>query len=157
MTTASHHDARDFHVTRELVRTGSMGLGVVFLLLGVLAFVPGLTTQYGSLAFASGSEALLFGVFQVSILLNIVYLIVGAAGIIMSRDSRGSRNFLLGSGALFLIMWIYGVVIDLGSTANFLSFNAAGNWLHLILALVAGGIALTHMARTRGGSQSTHT
>lgn len=156
MTTASHH-ARDFHVTHELVRTGSMGLGVVFLLLGVLAFVPGLTTQYGSLAFATGSEALLFGVFQVSILLNIVYLIVGAAGIIMSRDSRGARNFLLGSGALLLIMWIYGVVIDLGSTANFLSFNAAGNWMHLILALVAGGVALTHMARTRGGSQSTHT
>ncbi|MBG6180830.1 DUF4383 domain-containing protein [Arthrobacter sp. CAN_A1] len=156
MTTASPH-ARDFHVTHDLVRTGSMGMGVVFLLLGVLAFVPGLTTQYGSLAFASGSEALLFGVFQVSILLNLVYLIVGAAGIIMSRDNTGARNFLLGSGALFLIMWIYGVVINLESTANFLSFNAAGNWMHLVLALIAGAVALMHIARHRGGSQSTTT
>lgn len=156
MTTASH-PARDFHVTHELVRTGSMGMGVVFLLLGVLAFVPGLTTQYGSLAFASGSEALLFGVFQVSILLNLVYLVVGAAGVIMSRDSKGARNFLLGSGALLLIMWIYGVVIDLDSTANFLSFNAAGNWMHLVLALVAGAVATAHIARTRGGGQSTNT
>ncbi|MHA7275298.1 DUF4383 domain-containing protein [Arthrobacter sp. HLT1-21] len=156
MTTASPH-ARDFHVTHELVRTGSMGIGVVLLLLGVLAFVPGLTTQYGSLAFASGSEALLFGVFQVSILLNLVYLIVGAAGVIMSRDSTGARNFLLGSGALFLVMWIYGVVIDLESTANFLSFNAAGNWMHLIIALIAGALAIAHIARHRGGGQSTNT
>ncbi|WP_026551660.1 DUF4383 domain-containing protein [Arthrobacter sp. H20] len=154
MTTASHH-ARDFHVTHELVRSGSMGMGVVFLILGVLAFVPGLTTQYGSLAFANGSEALLFGVFQVSILLNLVYLVAGAAGIIMSRDSTGARNFLLGSGALFLLMWVYGMVIDLESTANFLSFNAAGNWMHLTLALIAGVVATAHIARNRGGRQST--
>ncbi|MHA7154836.1 DUF4383 domain-containing protein [Arthrobacter sp. TMN-50] len=156
MTTASHH-ARDFHVTHELVRTGSMGLGVVFLLLGVLAFVPGLTTQYSSLALASGSEALLFGVFQVSILLNLVYLIVGAAGVIMSRDSNSARNFLVGSGALFLVMWVYGMVIDLESAANFLSFNAAGNWMHLALAVIAGAVAVAHIARTRGGGQSANT
>lgn len=154
MTTASHH-AHDFHVTRDHVRSAAMGMGVVFLLLGVLGFIPGITSQYGGMAFAAGSEAMLLGMFQVSILLNLIYLAVGAAGAFMSRDTRGARNFLLGSGALFLVMWIYGMVINLESAANFLSFNAAGNWLHLILGIVAAALGAVYMARHRGGDVSS--
>ncbi len=153
MTTASH--AHDFHVTHDHVRSASMGMGVVFLLLAILGLIPGITSQYGSMAFASGSEALMFGAFQVSILLNLVYLAVGAVGVWMSRSVSGSRNFLIGSGALFLVMWLYGLIINLDSAANFLSFNAAGNWLHLILGVVAIGLGAAFMARHRGGDTST--
>ncbi|WP_028279851.1 DUF4383 domain-containing protein [Arthrobacter sp. H5] len=154
MTTASH--SHDFHVTHDHVRSASMGMGVVFLLLAILGFIPGITSQYGSMAFASGSEALMFGAFQVSILLNLVYLAVGAVGVWMSRSVSGARNFLIGSGALFLVMWLYGLIINLDSAANFLSFNASSNWLHLILGVVAIGLGVAFMARHRGGDTSTN-
>lgn len=153
MTTASHH-AAPLHVTRDLVRNAAIGMGVVFLLFGVLGFIPGITAQYGEMTFAAGSEALLFGAFQVSILLNVVYLLIGAAGVAMSRASNTARDFLLGAGALFIVLWLYGLVIDLESGANFLSFNAAGNWLHLILGVVLAGLGATSLMHRRGGDAS---
>ncbi|GAA2177395.1 DUF4383 domain-containing protein [Arthrobacter parietis] len=148
MTTASHH-AHDFHVTRDHVRSASMGMGVVFLLVGILGFIPGITTQYGSMAFASGSEAMLLGAFQVSVLLNLLYLAMGAAGVWMSRGVLSARNFLLGSGAVLLVMWLYGLIVGT-SAANILSTNASTNWLNLILGVVAVGLGAAYAMRHRG-------
>ena len=148
MTTASHH-AHDFHVTRDHVRSASMGMGVVFLLVGILGFIPGITTQYGSMAFASGSEAMLLGAFQVSVLLNLLYLAMGAAGVWMSRGVLPARNFLLGSGAVLLVMWLYGLIVGT-SAANILSTNASTNWLNLILGVVAVGLGAAYAMRHRG-------
>ncbi|NJC21405.1 hypothetical protein BJ994_000481 [Arthrobacter pigmenti] len=149
MTTASHH-AHDFHVTRDHVRSAAMGMGVVFLLVGILGMIPGITTQYGGMAFASGSEALLFGAFQVSVLLNLVYLAMGAAGIWMSRGIMSARNFLMGSGVVLLVMWLYGVIVG-DSVANVLSTNASTNWLNLILGIIAVGLGVAYAMRHRGG------
>ena len=148
MTTASHH-AHDFHVTRDHVRSASMGMGVVFLLVGILGFIPGITTQYGSMAFASGSEAMLLGAFQASVLLNLLYLAMGAAGVWMSRGVLSARNFLLGSGAVLLVMWLYGLIVGT-SAANILSTNASTNWLNLILGVVAVGLGAAYAMRHRG-------
>lgn len=156
MTTASH-GASGWHLTREHVRNAAIGSGVVFLLLGVLGFIPGITSRYGDMAFAAGSGALLFGAFGTSILFNIVYLAVGIAGIGMSRNTMLSRDFLLGSGALFLLLWIYGLVIDLSSAANFLSFNTGTVWLNFVLGLVFGGLGVAYLARHRGGDASVRT
>lgn len=148
MTTASHH-AHDFHVTRDHVRTAAMGMGVVFLLLGILGMIPGITTQYDGMATASGSEAMLFGAFQVSVLLNLMYLIIGAAGIWMSRAVLEARNFLVGSGVFLLIMWLYGIIVG-DSAANVLSTNASTNSLNLILGIIAVGLGAAYAMRHRG-------
>jgi uncharacterized membrane-anchored protein len=148
MTTASHH-AHDFHVTRDHVRSAAMGMGVVFLLMGVLGLIPGITTQYDSMAFASGSEAMLLGAFQVSVLLNLVYLAMGAAGIWMSRGVLSARNFLIGSGVVLLVMWLYGLIVG-ASAANILSTNASTNWLNLILGIIAVGLGAAYAMRHRG-------
>lgn len=149
MTTASHH-AHDFHVTRDHVRSAAMGMGVVFLLVGILGLIPGITTQYDGMAFAAGSEAMLLGVFQVSVLLNLVYMAMGAVGVWMSRALLEARNFLIGSGLVLLVMWLYGIIVG-DSTANILSTNASTNWLNLILGIIAAGLGLAYMMRHREG------
>ncbi len=53
---------------------------------------------------------------------------------------------------LCLALTLYGSLIDLGKTANFLPFNVADNWLHLGLGtgMIALGVALgAATARTR--------
>lgn len=126
---------------RPLICTVAAGTAVVFLLVGVLGFIPGVTTNYGDMQFAghdSGAE--LLGVFQVSILHNIVHLLFGIAGLALARTVSGARAYLVGGGAVYAVLWLYGLVIDHDSGANFVPINGADNWLHLGLA--AGMIAL---------------
>ena len=135
----------------------ALGLGAVFLLVGVLGFIPGITTNYGAMSFAGhDSGAMLLGVFQVSVLHNIVHLLFGVAGIAMARSDRMARNFLLGGGIVYVLLWIYGLVIDMNTGANFVPFNSADNWLHLILGVAMVGLGLwlgrDAMDRTRGSA-----
>ncbi|GAA2664540.1 DUF4383 domain-containing protein [Nonomuraea recticatena] len=128
------------------VQLASLVVGAVFLLVGVLGFIPGVTSDYGDLRFAGHqSDALLLGVFQVSILHNIVHLLFGVAGILLARTWAGARNFLIGGGVIYLLLWLYGMVIDRDSAANFVPVNVADNWLHFVLGvgMIALGFLLT--------------
>jgi hypothetical protein len=52
---------------------------------------------------------------------------------------------------VYLVLWIYGLVIDQESAANFVPVNSADNWLHLILGLgmIALGVALSRRTTDR--------
>ncbi|MEI7031124.1 DUF4383 domain-containing protein [Streptomyces pratensis] len=123
-----------------------MTVGAVFLLVGVLGFIPGITTDYDSMQFASHeSRAHLLGVFQVSILHNLVHLAFGVAGLAMARTFSAARTFLLAGGAVYLVLWLYGLFVGHDSSANFVPLNTADNWLHLGLGvgMIALGLLLT--------------
>ncbi|MCM6775584.1 DUF4383 domain-containing protein [Nocardia sp. CDC159] len=129
----------------SMVRTAATVVGALFLLVGILGFIPGITTDYDDLSWAGHhSGAMLFGIFQVSALHNIVHLIFGVAGLAMGRTSGGARTFLLGGGVVYLALWLYGLLIDRDSDANFVPVNTADNWLHLGLgaAMLILGLVL---------------
>ena len=135
---------------RRTIRTAAAAMGVVFLVVGAAGFIPGLTTNYDQLSFAGHeSEAMLFGVFQVSILHNVVHLLYGVAGLALARTVSGARLFLIGGGAIYALLWLYGLVIDHGSDANFVPLNGADNWLHLGLAVAMVGLGLALSPRDR--------
>ncbi|MFF5056435.1 DUF4383 domain-containing protein [Micromonospora sp. NPDC000663] len=123
------------------VRRAAATVAVVFLLVGVLGFVPGITSGTADLRFAGhGSGAFLFGVFQVSVLHNLVHLLFGVAGLALARTVGGARTFLIGGGAVYLVLWLYGLAVDHDTGANVLPVNDADGWLHLGLGV--GMIAL---------------
>jgi hypothetical protein len=127
-----------------------MFVSLVFVLVGLLGFVPGITTDFGSMTFAGHhSEAQLFGVFEVSVLHNLVHLAFGIVGFLMVRTVRGALTYLLVGGAIYFVLWLYGLIIDLDSAANFVPVNDADNWLHLILAvaMIGFGAAFSRSAR----------
>jgi Domain of unknown function (DUF4383) len=124
-------------------------VGVVFLVVGIAGFIPGITTHYGDMTFAGhGSGAKLLGIFMVSVLHNIVHLLFGIAGLAMAKTYAGAKNFLIVGGVIYLVLWIYGLVIDKTSNANFVPVNTADNWLHLGLAvaMIASGVLLGRLA-----------
>ena len=131
---------------RSPVQVAALFVGIVFLLVGILGFVPGITTNlYSGLDFAGHmGDAKLLGLFQVSILHNIVHLLFGIAGIALAKTFSGARTYLIGGGLIYLVLWIYGLVVDMGSDANFVPVNSADNWLHFLLGatMVVLGLAL---------------
>jgi arginine exporter protein ArgO len=142
------------HVARPeattAVQKAAAVVGVVFLLVGILGFVPGVTTHYDMLSFAGHhSMAKLLGVFNVSVLHNLVHLAFGVVGLIAARHARSARLYLIVGGLVYLVLFVYGLVIDRTSSANFVPVNTADNWLHLILAIgmVGLGLALSRTAR----------
>ena len=123
------------------VRRFALIFGIVFLLVGIAGFIPGITTNYDELTAAGNeSDAKLLGIFEVSVLHNIVHLAFGVIGLLAARSATSARGFLLGGGFVYLALWAYGLLIDQQSDANFVPLNTADNWLHF--ALGVGMIAL---------------
>uniref|UniRef100_UPI0031D0E39C DUF4383 domain-containing protein n=1 Tax=Saccharothrix mutabilis TaxID=33921 RepID=UPI0031D0E39C len=133
---------------RRPVRTAALVVGVVFLVVGVLGFVPGV--RQGDLAFAGPhTGALLFGVFAVSVLHNLVHLLFGVLGVVASRWAGAARTFLVAGGFVYLLLWVWGSVVHEGGP---LPVNPADNWLHFALGagMVLLGVATTAFERRRG-------
>ena len=139
----------------RLVRTFAMVVGAGFLLVGVLGFIPGITTNYDTLQFAGHhSDAELLGIFEVSVLHNVVHLIFGVAGLAMARTATAATSYLIGGGVIYLVLAIYGTVISYASAANFIPVDNADNWLHLGLglAMIALGLVGSRVRRTSIGA-----
>jgi hypothetical protein len=117
----------------------TMLLGAVFILVGILGFIPGITTHYGDMSFAGDdSGAKLLGLFQVSILHNLVHILFGIAGLALARTMDGAKQFLLGGGVIYLALWILGIV----GGGDWIPTNTADNWLHLVLGVSMIGLGL---------------
>ena len=139
------------------IQIATLAVGAVFLLVGVLGFVPGVTTHYDSMTAAGHhSNAMLLGLFNVSVLHNVVHLLFGAAGILMARSASLARLYLIGGGAIYLALFVYGLVIDHDSAANFVPLNTADNWLHLVLGvgMIGLGVLLGSRASRTSGTAS---
>lgn len=134
---------------RSPIQIAALAVGAVFLLVGILGFIPGITTGYDTLTFAGHhSEAALLGIFQVSVLHNIVHLLFGVAGILMARTASASFLYLVAGGAVYLVLWVYGLLIDHHSAANFVPVNTADNWLHFVLGVGMVGLGLLLRGRS---------
>ena len=123
-------------------------MGLAFLLAGVGGFIPGVTSNYDELEFAGReSGAKLLGLFQVSVLHNIVHLLF-AVGLIAAARYSWSKLYLIGGGIAYLGVLVYGVLVDKEADANFLPINNADNFLHLglSLAMIALGLLATRLS-----------
>jgi Domain of unknown function (DUF4383) len=134
-------DDRGGFASRDIQKV-ALGYGVVFLLVGIAGFIPGLTT--GTLGFAGPmSGAKLLGLFQVSVLHNLLHLLYGVVGVVAAFNRTLSRYYLIWGGVLYLLLFVYGLIIQ-GTTgpANFVPLNDPDNWLHFALGVIMSGMGL---------------
>ncbi|MEN3316753.1 MAG: hypothetical protein V7643_154 [Mycobacterium sp.] len=127
------------------VQGAALLIGGGFIVIGVLGFIPGATTDYGLLEWSGHhSGARLFGVFAVSGLHNVVHLASGAVGIALARTYAASRAYFLGGGLVYLALWLHGMFMNQASSVNLMALNSADNWLHfgLGIGMVLLGVTL---------------
>ncbi len=120
-------------MTGTTLQTLTLAFGAVFLLVGVLGFIPGITSNVDDIKFASDdSDAELLGVFKVSVLHNIVHLLFGAVGVWAARTWDSSRLYMLGGGVIYLLLFLLGII----GGGDWIPANTADHWLHLALGVV---------------------
>ena len=132
---------------RTLVQNVAGLVGIVFLLVGIAGFIPGLTTNlYDGLEFAGNDgTAELLGIFQVSVLHNIVHGLFGLAGLALAATPSGARTYLSGGGAIDLALFVIGIV----GGGDWIPVDDADNWLHLLFgaAMIGLGVLTTRESR----------
>ncbi|OKH72396.1 membrane protein [Mycobacterium sp. SWH-M1] len=126
------------------VQGAALIVAVALTVVGVLGFIPGITSGVDRLSWAGQhSGALLFGMFLVSVLLNVVHIVVGVAGFVGARSYAAARAYLLGGGLIYLGLWLYGLLVERGSNAHVIPLNGADNWLHAGIGAVMVLLAVT--------------
>ena len=118
-------------------------VGVVFLLVGVAGFIPGITTNlYDGLEFAGDDgTAKVLGLFEVSVLHNLVHGLFGLAGLALAKTASGARTYLIGGGAIYVLL----AVIQAIGAGDWVPLVGADIWLHLALGvgMIGLGYGLT--------------
>jgi hypothetical protein len=125
------------------LQSAALLFGLAFLAVGVAGFIPGLTENLDDIELAgheSGAE--LLGVFQVSVLHNVVHILFGLAGMAAARRWTWARTYLIAGGISYLGLLAYGLLVDHDADANFVPLDDADNWLHLGLGVAMLGVGL---------------
>jgi hypothetical protein len=117
----------------------ALAFGVVYLLVGIVGFFITGFDGFTSNRTDGNTDTLL--IFMINPLHNIVHIVIGLAGIALSRTLAGARTYgwllAIGYGAAF----VYGL-IAINQDWDFLNINAADNVLHIATAVVGLVMAL---------------
>ena len=113
----------------------AMIFGIVFVLIGILGFVPGITTTDDQ------GMMMLLGIFGVDMVHNIVHILAGVLGLAASMSDMYAKWYFLGFGAVYGLVALLGMM-DGSSVLGLFDVNAADNWLHIGLAVIMIGIGL---------------
>lgn len=128
---------------RHPVRFVAGLVGVTFLAVGAVGFVPGLSDNHAGMTMAGHrSSALLLGFFQISVLHNVVHILFGLGGLLAIRTAASSRAFLITGGFVYLALTVYGSLIEPQSPLNIVPLNYEDNALHLLLGTLMLGLGI---------------
>ncbi|MEK7509914.1 MAG: DUF4383 domain-containing protein [Patescibacteria group bacterium] len=119
--------------------------GIVLLLIGVLGFVPGITT-----------DSLLLGIFHVDMLHSIIHIVTGLAALAAAWGMYSTRLYFQVFGVVYALVTVLGFVQG-DSVLGLFAVNMADNLLHLVIAAVAlwaGFVAKEEAPLAMGGMQA---
>jgi hypothetical protein len=110
-----------------MVKTAAVLFGVVFLLIGILGFVPAVT-----------KDQMLLGIFHVNAAHNCVHLLSGVVALFAGMTSAGaSRWYFRIFGLVYGLVAVMGFFVGDGMLLGLISNNTADTWLHVGIAAVS--------------------
>jgi hypothetical protein len=120
-----------------LVQRFAQVLGAVYLLVGIVGFVPPLLV--GSVPGALGPfTGFLLGLFAVNWFHSLAHLAIGAAGLAVHRSFSGSKAYALALGIAYAALFLLGILSgEVATLGGLLPLNGLDDVLHVLTALVA--------------------
>jgi len=106
-------------------RKAAKWFGSIFILIGILGFIPGIT-----------NGKMLLGIFEVDMLHNVIHLLTGIIALLCSGSLDSAKTYFKIFGVVYALVTILGFVGG-GDVLGLIMVNGADNVLHLIIAVVA--------------------
>ena len=101
--------------------------GIVFLAVGILGYIPGITT-----------DSHLLGIFHVNGMHNIVHILSGIIALWAGMTSaKAAKMYCQIFGIVYALVAVLGFMVGDGLILGLIANNSADNWLHVVIALVA--------------------
>lgn len=122
------------------VRIFAMVMGVAFLLIGVLGFVPPLLTHPAHETHdlrVTAFEGYLFGLFHVNVLHSAVHVLFGIMGLAMARSFDSARTYARIVAVSYGLLVIMGLVPMLNTVFGLIPIHGHDVWLHALIAAAA--------------------
>jgi len=111
-----------------MVKSAALLFGIVFLVVGILGFVPAATKDVNGMP-------MLLGIFHVNFAHNLVHLASGAVFLLCGLAGAGpSRTFFRIFGIVYALVAVLGFMKGDGMVLVLFSNNMADTWLHVVLA-----------------------
>ncbi len=110
----------------------SLGLGLAYLLIGVLGFIPGITQPS-----SAPGQGLLLGIFAVNTVHNVAHLVLGAALVWAATTGSNVRMVNRGLAAVFAVLGVGSLVAPIGEGV---AINPPDTGLHLASLLVTAAV-----------------
>jgi hypothetical protein len=123
-------------------RTFAMVLGVLFVIVGVLGFVPGITQMHDmddpNLTVEGPGHGRLLGLFHVNLLHNLVHIVFGVLGLLMARAGK-ARDYCRFVAIAYGLLAILGLIpaMKVQYTFGLIPIEGHDVWLHALIAIAA--------------------
>jgi hypothetical protein len=137
----------------------SLVLGIIFLLIGIAGFVPGLlqTPEPAADVEVTQSFGRLMGLFPVNALHNLVHIIFGIWGIAAYRSYTGARGYSKAVAIIYAVLAVMGLIPGLNTTFGLIPLYGHDIWLHAVIAIAAAYFGFVATDREVGHSTTTTT
>ena len=132
-------------------------LGIAFLGIGVLGFVPGVNQMHGaydhggSLTVTGPGHGNLLGLFHVNVLHNAVHLLFGVMGLLMARSYAGARTYARVVAVAYLVLTVMGLISagNMWNTFGLVPIHGNDVWLHALIGIAAAYFGFMHRDKVR--------
>ncbi len=112
--------------------------GVLFVLIGILGFIPGITTA--PMATDPGmavdqNYGRLFGLFPVNMVHNLVHLAFGAWGLVAFQNLASSRIYCRSTAIIYAVLTVFGLIPGAATLFGLAPMFGHDVWLHAVIAI----------------------
>lgn len=122
-----------------LVRRFALIAGLIYLVVGILGFIPGLVHPPHApreLMIDAGYGRLL-GIFPINVIHNVVHLLIGTWGVLAWKTFGGARGFARGLAVLYGLLAVLGLIPATATLFGLAPLYSHDVWLHAGTAIVA--------------------
>ena len=119
-----------------MVTTYARVFGVLFVLVGILGFVP-----------QAAPDGMLLGLFAVNTMHNVVHILLGLWGLMAGGTASGAVSYFKGIAVIYALLAVLGLIPATNDLFGLAPMHGNNVWLHGALALVSAFLGFGGSAR----------
>jgi hypothetical protein len=142
------------------VRYFALVLGIIFLLIGIMGFIPAFVTHPADTHALTvhASHGYLLGLFPVNVLHNLVHILFGIWGIAAyGTGFDASRVYARSVAIVYALVTIMGLIPGLNTVFGLMPIHGNDIWLHAVIAVAAAYFGWAVLREPAAGRMATDT